>query len=183
MVSLTAFRRNKRCRTSARPKPDQLRVLLPIPEDQSCREWQLESSPTVEKTRVVELERRSLRRDRGFESSYSLIDQERSHYPQLRQLFRSSQLERLAQRHAISMAMRREVSHSVNTLPELQEKLGSVSVGENVQRGASVSWMHEQAMTKHAINRQNILGGDFREYGVATVLGKDNLLYMCQYFR
>lgn len=114
--------------------------------------------------------------------AYHLIDRDRQEAG-VRPLRRSEDLQKLAFRHAAKMSQRGKVNHSVKTLEELQVKLNSQHVGENVQRGDDIEAMHERAMTKFEINRNNVLGPDFTEYGIATIYGKDGHLYMCQYFR
>lgn len=114
--------------------------------------------------------------------AYKLIDKDRKEAG-ASALSRSEELEKAAFRHAARMARAHKVNHSVKSLSDLQTKLNSRMVGENVQRGASIEAMHERAMANFEVNRNNVLGPDFTEYGIATIYGKDGQLYMCQYFR
>ena len=102
------------------------------------------------------------------------------------------------------MAQRQELFHSAQSLNDLQDTVLSDKAGENIQRGSSVEEMHEQAMgTTTALSSsikdsvpqrnksvsanssaaKNILGKQFREFGVGTARGSDGKLYMVQLFR
>jgi uncharacterized protein YkwD len=160
-------------------------LMTTIPEDQSCREWSLvdEEAVVVPKRRLaIEYAKKITRKLESFDMIYALIDNERiTHHLPLLNL--SEELARLAMVHATHMAQREALFHSVSTLAQLQNKLSSVLVGENVQRGPSCKSMHQTAMSDFAVNRNNILGANFTAYGVATVRANDGRLYMCQYFR
>ena len=81
--------------------------------------------------------------------------------------------------HAAEMAARCRVEHSANDVQELQARLHSKCVGENVQCGASVKAMHD---AQSEVLRRNILG-NFSQFGVGTAQGTDGKIYMCQLFR
>jgi uncharacterized protein YkwD len=138
--------------------------LFVIPEDKSCGSLQISelSTSTV--------------------SLHGLINQERQ-ARDIPPLIRSTDLDKLAQLHANSMASDQKVTHTVSNVDELKHLLQSDRVGENVQRGASINAMHEMAMTKHKVNRSNILTSSYDEYGVAVAVGDDGNLYLCQLFR
>ena len=140
--------------------------LAPIPEDKSCREWRLAGTAC----------------DDIGQSCCDLINQERVRR-NLAPLQRSPQLHRCAQAHAGGMAKRQRVVHSVSCLDDLKRKLKSNLVGENVQHGESIESMHNVCVEELEINRSNLLGRDFSEFGVGIVIGADGKLYMVQYFR
>ena len=75
-----------------------------------------------------------------------------------------------------------EVKHSVSDLKELQIKLRSKLVGENVLQGDTPISIHMNTMKEPGVNRDNILGS-FQEYGVAAGRGTDQKLYVCHLFR
>ena len=129
---------------------------------------------------------------------HTLVNRERAKQQQrssqqqqqrLRALRRCPLLDDLANSHASCLAKEQVLQHSVQSIAELQSKLCSQHVGENVQKGATVADMHQQAMNhprhERANNtqRQNILSPNFCEFGVGTALGDDGLLYMVQLFR
>ena len=173
MVSVIA-RRQKR-RIGGTPKKQFM--LTAIPEECSCREWRPSSesrktgiTPAPEKDQL------------STEFAYKLIDVERikNKMPPLR---RSENLHHLARLHAANMASKKKVLHSVASVSELQTLLNASLVGENIQRGSCVAKMHAIAMKELDINAGNVLGDEFREYGVAISQGKDGMNYLCQYFR
>jgi uncharacterized protein YkwD len=96
-------------------------------------------------------------------------------------------LDAIALAHAQSMAQRQAVVHSVNSVSELMQKLQSRHVGENVQRGASIPQIHHDSMAQtdggSLFIRRNILSTSFNEMGMATAMGNDGILYLCQVFR
>jgi uncharacterized protein YkwD len=178
MVSLTASRNKHRTghrRVLLAGRKIAGELLTPIPEDHSCREWdnsiRLGSSNGRPSDQVT------------TESAYHLIDRTRRKH-RLHALQRSDQLHELARHHAERMAKDQAVCHSVSNIQELQTLLDSAMVGENIQRGKSATELHQTAMATLQVNRQNVLGMDFCEYGVAAVRGRDDgMIYMCQYFR
>ena len=143
-------------------------LLTPIPEDKSCREWFVAAV--------------NLSSDEQAERCYALIEQERLKR-NLSPLQRSDRLHKLAKDHANAMAKKTKVFHSVANLAQLQLKLDSNMVGENVQRGDDEVEMHRTCMSELEVNRSNILGHDFVEFAVAVAPGDDGKLYMVQYFR
>jgi uncharacterized protein YkwD len=113
-----------------------------------------------------------------------LINQERKRrrlYP----LERSPQLDYIAAEHCRDMAQLGSVFHSVNTVIDLQTKLSSSKVGENIQRGDSMYQMHCMTMSNSkCTNRSNILSNQFTEFGSSIYIGeKDGKIYCCQLFR
>lgn len=180
--------------------------LAPVPEEVSCQEWPQSFSATtggaIKNTPVVVKNLKNSAR-----KIYKFINHERQQHqqqeqhqqlaPRPRPLQRSKVLERLARLHAQHLADKQTVHHSVSDISHLQSLLRHPKVGENVQRGVSVEQMHSAVMmldqpsasaTASAgpggdVNRENVLDAEFAEIGVAVVLGKDGLLYMCQYFK
>jgi uncharacterized protein YkwD len=141
--------------------------LKTIPEDESCGEW---SFARVEKGRLVE------------NDPVSLVNRERLQR-NLIPFGRSDDLDYLARVHAMRMAAAKTVFHSVASIDELKMKMRSDKVGENIQRGDSVSSMHQETMASASVNRSNLLSMQFDEFGVATAIGGDGKIYSCQFFR
>ena len=114
-------------------------------------------------------------------NNHDLVNHERAKRKR-RPFIRSPFLDALARKHAEAMADRCTVEHSVTSIEQLQEKLGSNCVAENVQRGDSVLQMHDETML-HAdnVSFKNILG-DFEQFGMGVAAGRDGSLYMCQLF-
>ena len=101
----------------------------------------------------------------------------------LPELQRNAELDCWARLQASQMASATNVFHSVETIEELQEKLGSVAVGENVQRGDSVfSMLCESMESGCTVNRSNMLSEHFTQFGSAIAMGGDGKLYFCQVF-
>lgn len=93
-------------------------------------------------------------------------------------------LDLCAQLHAMQMANAIDVFHSVGTIEELKQRLGSEAVGENVQRGDSIfSMLCETMESGSTINKSNMLSEHFTQFGSATVTGRDGKVYFCQVFR
>lgn len=137
------------------------RCLSPIPEDKQDLAHDNENSSTT---------------------YHLLINQERK-LRGLPALYRSEYLDLLARNQANRMAAERNVIHSVQTIEQLHQFLGTNRAGENIQRGNSVIVMHDQTMLLHEINRNNILSDLFSECGVGVATGLDGQLYVCQMFR
>lgn len=150
----------------------QLKVSTPpsltvIPEEESCRDWTVNDSLNFKE----------------FLDIACLIDLERSDR-ELAPFARSAELDRMALAHARRMASKRSVHHSVGSVVDLQAKLDSENVGENIQRGDSVLSMYRETMSSsNSINRSNILSDHFDEFGSALAFGKDGKIYCCQVFR
>jgi len=140
--------------------------LTPIPENESC-DW-----ASVGYCR----NRRSF--DQTKRGENNLINQERSRY-NLPALKKSIFLDSVALVQAQKMAAKRNVFHSAENVQELQTRLQSKCVGENVQCGSSVRAMHD---AQSEVLRRNILG-NFNEFGLGTARGVDGKIYMCQLFR
>ena len=118
----------------------------------------------------------------GFQSAHALINRERVKRRRSC-LKRCVDLDRLCQARAQALAQAGQLSHSVATKTLRSSILMDAVVGENVQRGASVSDMHHEAMARPTFMK-NILNDRFCKFGVATALGKqDGKLYMVQMFR
>jgi len=92
---------------------------------------------------------------------------------------RSSFLDNMAGMQAQVMASYCRVEHSADNIQELQSRLRSKCVGENVQCGKS-----ERAMmaAQSDVLRKNVLG-NFTQFGVGAARGTDGKLYLCQLFR
>lgn len=140
--------------------------LSTIPEDESCRDWTLQQ---------IEFEKH---RDIS-----DLVQAERARL-HLRPFSRRIELDCVARLHAMKMASKGQVVHSVPNVQELKRKLAANTVGENVQRGDSMFSMHYETMVgEDSINRSNILSRHFNEFGSAVVHGSDGKLYSCMLFR
>ena len=100
----------------------------------------------------------------------------------LQTLRRTVHLDAMAKAHAQSMAQRKMVFHSVNSLAALRDKLESAHAGENIQRGESIALLHDECMSQ-AILRANVLSNEFDEMGMATAVGTDGIVYLVQLFR
>ncbi|GKY91903.1 hypothetical protein MPSEU_000161900 [Mayamaea pseudoterrestris] len=100
----------------------------------------------------------------------------------LQELHRSRDLDHLARHHAERMALRETIFHSCHTVKELKSHLGSLFVGENVQRGKTIRDIHDNMLACRA-QRQNVLSLQFQELGIGTCKGTDGMLYMVQLFR
>jgi uncharacterized protein YkwD len=116
-----------------------------------------------------------------------LINKERQYY-KLHPLQRSSELDYLAREHCQLMANSNQLHHSVTTKNELQIKLSSCLVGENIQRGTSICDVYRKMMMNNNeyndTNRQNVLSKQFTEFGSAIYIGtNDCKMYCCQFFR
>jgi hypothetical protein len=109
-------------------------------------------------------------------------------------LSRCRYLDMLARAHAAELAHHGVLKHSVATLPELQKKLDSVEVGENIVRGGAATTldeMHQMCMMmsddndKNNLCRCNILHPSYNEFGMGTAREVDGCrrLYMVQLFR
>jgi uncharacterized protein YkwD len=123
--------------------------------------------------------------DDAINGDRDFINQSRVQH-NLKPLHRSAVLDTIALVHAQSMAQGQAVVHSVKSILELQQKLRSRHVGENVQRGASIKQIHHDSMAAQeggSFIRRNILSTSFDEMGMATAMGRDGILYLCQVFR
>jgi uncharacterized protein YkwD len=89
----------------------------------------------------------------------------------------------MAKAHAQSMAQRKMVFHSVNSVRALRDKLESVHVGENIQRGESILQMHQECMSQSGFLRANVVSRDFDEIGMGSAVGTDGIVYLVQLFR
>ena len=100
-------------------------------------------------------------------------------------LRRSGSLDALAQRHAERMAKLQTVHHSVQTVEELQTRLRSQEVGENVQRGKSIAAIHKYIISKpDSFLFTNCMSEKYDEVGLGKVIGKkDGLVYWVQLYR
>ena len=108
-------------------------------------------------------------------------------------LQRSAELDRRASRHAERLADEGQLGHSVASLAQLQKRLRSPNVGENVFGGRSIREMHVGAMQEGTSSRFNVLRPSYTEFGMGTAVGKNKhendgiddeaRLYMVQLFR
>jgi hypothetical protein len=119
-----------------------------------------------------------------FSNGHTMINKDRS-LANVPLLYRSRRLDALARAHAQHMANVQVLSHSIISLEELREKLHSETVGENIQRGSTVSEMYRSIMfdRRHSVSRLNIMSNQFNEFGVGTAKSSDGTLYMVQLFR
>jgi uncharacterized protein YkwD len=100
-------------------------------------------------------------------------------------LRKSSTLDALAQAHAECMAQQQLVHHSVDVVVQLQKKLQSEHVGENVQRGESVVQIHQDLLRAgtESFLFNNMISQKYNEMGSGKALGQDGLVYWVQLFR
>jgi hypothetical protein len=118
-----------------------------------------------------------------YANGHTMINRDRS-LAKVPLLYRSRFLDALARLHAQGMAEKQSISHSVESLEELREKLQSEEVGENIQRGATIFQMHRSLMCeRQSLSRRNIMSKKFNEFGIGTAKGEDGKLYMVQLFR
>jgi hypothetical protein len=73
------------------------------------------------------------------------------------------------------------------TIHQLQKRLGTAIVGENIQCGDAIRSIHADTMKRrqHA-NRVNRLSRNFHEFGMGTCKSQDegsSILFMCQLFQ
>jgi uncharacterized protein YkwD len=117
------------------------------------------------------------------DKEHNVVNQSRIQH-NLQPLHRTAALDAVAYAHAQCMAQRQAVYHSVNSVLALQKRLGSKHVGENVQRGISITHIHRDSMLqKDSFIRRNILSTSFDEMGMSTFIGTDGIMYLCQVFR
>lgn len=120
-----------------------------------------------------------------FCSNHMLVNFERLRYGRA-PLKRSVRLDELARRHAEHMARNQVIQSSVNSIGELQAKLGAMLVGENTLRGESIKAMHREIMHSQEVVptrfRCNLLASSFSQFGMGTARGDDGKLYLVQLF-
>lgn len=99
-------------------------------------------------------------------------------------LERSKLLDDIALTHAHEMSREGRLFHSVKKKFELQLKLGSVQVAEDIQCGASLQAIQESVMFSSAgYGRQCSERAEFTEIGIGSCEGEDGMVYLCQLFR
>lgn len=156
-------------------------TLKTIPEAQSVRFLYCDS----ENNAAVEAETASISQQ-GTTSPYNnhhFVNTSRVNHL-LQPLRRTVHLDAMAKAHAQSMAQRKIVFHSVNSVTALRDKLESVHVGENIQRGTSILQMHQECMSPlSGFLRANVLSREFDEMGMGTAVGTDGIVYLVQLFR
>ena len=118
-----------------------------------------------------------------FSSNHVLVNRERI-FKGLKPLKRCIRLDELARIHAETMARQQKVTSSVATVKQLQDKLGSMRVGENTLRGDTIRGIHCEMMksANQPQCRANVLASNFTKFGMGTALGKDGKLYLVQLF-
>lgn len=143
--------------------------LWSIPEEESCH---------------FDTRQNPIKMDRSdFISMYEVINYEREHRG-LHALQRSALLDRLARAHALKMAELYKVIHSVDSVDDLKRRHRSQHVGENVQCGQSLRYMHDKTMNDfHSAHRANVLSSQFTEFGIGMARGQDGTIFVCQKFR
>ena len=170
-----------------RPQRRVLATLTTIPEEQSehflsntagdCSNDNTSSTSTSTTTSLSHIKSRH--------DDHHLVNVARRNHG-LAPLQRTVHLDELAQAHASTMALRRSVFHSVNSVNALRNKLRSIHVGENILRGKSILTMHNETMMSKqptSFLRNNILCATFDQMGMGTALGQDGLVYLVQVFR
>jgi uncharacterized protein YkwD len=117
-----------------------------------------------------------------YSSNHVLVNRERL-LRGVAPLQRCRHLDDLATVHAQEMANRMDLFHS-GTCADVQYRLKSRVVGENVQCGPDIRSMHTTSMSMHGhTNRVNILSNQLNQFGMGTAKGEDGYLYMVQLFR
>jgi uncharacterized protein YkwD len=118
-----------------------------------------------------------------FCSNFELVNFERRER-NIPILVRSAFLDRLARNHALKMAEQQRVYHSVDNIQALKNAHRSEHVGENVQCGPSIRFMHARTMSDYnSAHRGNLLSEQFREIGIGMAKAEDGTFYICQKFR
>jgi uncharacterized protein YkwD len=136
--------------------------LTTIPEDKSCE---------------------FVKDTNDFCSNFELVNFDRRER-NIHTLTRSPFLDRLARNHALKMAEQQRVFHSVDTIDALKNAHRSEHVGENVQCGPSIRFMHARTMSDYnSAHRGNLLSEQFCEIGIGMAKGEDGTIYLCQKFR
>jgi uncharacterized protein YkwD len=117
-----------------------------------------------------------------YSSNHVLVNNERM-LRGVDPLQRCRHLDDLATVHAQEMADRLDLFHS-GTCADVQYRLKSRVVGENVMCGPDIRAMHQTSMSMHGhTNRINILSNQLNQFGMGTAKGEDDYLYMVQLFR
>jgi uncharacterized protein YkwD len=117
-----------------------------------------------------------------YSSNHILVNRERV-LRGLGPLQRCRHLDDLAAVHAQDMANQLTLFQSGCTA-DVQYRLKSRLVGENVQCGPDIRAMHHTSMSMHGHTcRTNILSKQLNQFGMATAKGEDGYLYMVQLFR
>jgi uncharacterized protein YkwD len=119
-----------------------------------------------------------------YSSNHVLVNRERV-LRGIDPLQRCRHLDDLATVHAQEMADRLDLFHSGDgTCADVQYRLKSRWVGENVMCGPDIRTMHQTSMIMHGhTNRINILSKQLNQFGMGTAKGEDGYLYMVQLFR
>ena len=98
-------------------------------------------------------------------------------------LERSQLLDDMAFAHAQEMASRGSVFHGADTNYDLQVKLGSIEVGEDVFRGVSESDVYDKIMmSSETAVRTNLECPTFNQHGVG-IAHCDGMVYLCFLYR
>jgi len=102
-------------------------------------------------------------------------------------LKRSLQLDALARWHAEAMATEGQVRHSdaralqANLIETTTSSTNHHYLGENVASGASIRSIHDE-MVYNVANIRNMTDRRYKQMGMATALGSNGELYLCQIF-
>jgi uncharacterized protein YkwD len=160
--------------------------LSTIPEEESIRFFLHDSSIRSQHHQKLQLQIFPGLLERDFENDEDLRLVNRSRVVRNIDPLRKSQaLDALAQAHAECMAQEQLVHHSVNVVDQLQKKLDSREVGENVQRGESVWQIHHDLVRAgtDSFLFNNMISTTYNEMGCGKAHGKDGLVYWVQLFR
>lgn len=116
-----------------------------------------------------------------FSSNHIMVNKARSD-KLIAPLYRLTELDEIAKKHADKMATEENVFHSSPSTIQEQFQRPCRRLGENVAKGDNIRVIHAM-MLHNTANRNNILDRRFTHMGMATSRGCDGSLYLCQVFR
>jgi uncharacterized protein YkwD len=179
MTSMTAITTTTKTRTNQIP----VEIVHALHRTRTRRDFQVLPPPRRTPTpRSTSSTRTTLPSTDYYSSNHVLVNRERV-LRGVDPLHRCRHLDDLAATHAQEMADQLDLFHS-GCLDDVQYRLKSRVVGENVQCGPDIRAMHETSMSMHGhVNRINILSKQLNQFGMATAKGEDGYLYMVQLFR
>ena len=116
--------------------------------------------------------------------NHVLVNAERERMTNLlRPLRRNEELDELARVHAEAMAKDSKTYHSdAEQLVSQMKTRPACRLGENVARGASIEYIHYK-MTNRKSDFANMMDWRYSEMGMATAIGADGKIYLCQLYR
>jgi Cysteine-rich secretory protein family len=116
-----------------------------------------------------------------YQSNHIMVNQERVKRT-IAPIMRMRELDLLAQAHAEEMAKENSLFHMVPEALAAGFQRPSRRLGANVAVGKSIKEMHTTMMTTPS-QKNNILDRRYTHMGMATAVGSNGELYMCQIFR